>query len=111
MLKVVAILSIYLNNNKKVFITSYTVPILAENLKWFIKILISYRETKIYKNLANFINWKNRYSAVGMVNSKKPIPTTIPYHRAINYNGTLSGFSYKLNLKIKLPNIKKLYKN
>ena len=28
-----------INNKEKVFITSYTVPILTKNLKWFIKIL------------------------------------------------------------------------
>ena len=93
MLNAVAILLIYLNNNEKVFITSYAVPILTKNLKWFIKILIPYGETKSYKNLANFINCKNGCRAVGMVNSKKPIPIITPCHRAINYNGTLSGFS------------------
>lgn len=106
----------YFNGNRKAF----SVPIKPHGTDFQLKVWngllkIPYGETRSYKNLANFINCKNEYRAIGMANSKNPIPIpiliTIPYHRVINYNGTLSGFSYRLNLKIKLLNIEKLYKN
>lgn len=102
----------YLNGNRKVF----SVPIKPHGTDFQLKVWdgllkIPYGETRSYKDLANFINCKNGYRAVGMANSKNPIPIIIPCHRVINSNGTLGGFSCGLDLKIKLLNIEKLYKN
>lgn len=102
----------YFNGNRKAF----SVPIKPHGTDFQLKVWngllkIPYGETRSYKDLANFINCKNGYRAVGMANSKNPIPIIIPCHRVINSDGTLGGFSCGLDLKIKLLNIEKLYKN
>ena len=44
----------------------------------------------------------NYARAVGMANSKNPIPLIIPCHRVVNKNGDLGGFSADVNVKLEL---------
>lgn len=63
---------------------------------------ISYGETCSYKDIAINIGNENSSRAVGMANSKNPIPLIIPCHRVIGKNGKLTGFAFGISIKKKL---------
>ncbi|CCO25473.1 methylated-DNA--[protein]-cysteine S-methyltransferase [Maridesulfovibrio hydrothermalis] len=63
---------------------------------------IPYGETRSYKQVAEKIGNKNAGRAVGMANSKNPIPLIIPCHRVVGANGALTGFAHGLTIKQKL---------
>ncbi|PTQ88443.1 methylated-DNA--[protein]-cysteine S-methyltransferase [Agitococcus lubricus] len=46
-----------------------------------------------YKQLAQQLHHPQSQRAIGMANSKNPIPLVIPCHRVINSNGQLGGYS------------------
>lgn len=60
-----------------------------------------------YKDVAIKIGDANASRAVGMANSKNPIPIIIPCHRVIGSNGKLTGFAHGLEIKEKLINLEK----
>ena len=53
-------------------------------------------KTASYGQIAQQITKANGQRAVGMANSKNPIPLVIPCHRVINHNGKLGGYSGSL---------------
>ncbi|MCD6525928.1 MAG: methylated-DNA--[protein]-cysteine S-methyltransferase [Desulfuromonas sp.] len=63
---------------------------------------IDYGELVSYKEIAVAIDNANAARAVGMANSKNPIPLIIPCHRVIGANGRLTGFAHGLTIKKKL---------
>lgn len=63
---------------------------------------IPYGELKSYKDIAIAIGNENSCRAVGLANSKNPIPLIIPCHRVIGSDGSLTGFAYGIELKKKL---------
>lgn len=63
---------------------------------------IPYGEVRTYGDIAAKIGNKNASRAVGMANSKKPIPLLIPCHRVVGADGSLTGFAYGLSIKRKL---------
>jgi len=63
---------------------------------------IAYGELKSYKEIARAIGNENAARAVGMANSKNPIPLIIPCHRVIGANGNLAGFAHGLDIKKRL---------
>ena len=63
---------------------------------------IPFGEVKSYQDIANAIEKPNACRAVGMANSKNPIPIVIPCHRVIGKNGKLTGYAGGLAIKAKL---------
>lgn len=63
---------------------------------------IPYGELRTYKDIAKAIGNEKAARAVGMANSKNPIPLIIPCHRVIGANGRLTGFAHGLAIKEKL---------
>ncbi len=63
---------------------------------------IPYGELKTYKDIAIDIRNSNAARAVGMANSKNPLPIIVPCHRVIGANGKLTGFAHGLDIKEKL---------
>lgn len=69
---------------------------------------IPYGMVRTYKDIAEVIGNANASRAVGMANSKNPIPLIIPCHRVIGTNGNLTGFAHGLAIKEKIINHEKL---
>lgn len=71
---------------------------------------ISFGEIKTYKEIAVNIGNEKASRAVGMANSKNPIPLIVPCHRVIGTNGKLTGFAHGIEMKEKLLNFEKMIK-
>jgi len=63
---------------------------------------IPYGELRTYKEIAGAMGNENAARAVGMANSRNPIPLIIPCHRVIGINGKLVGFAHGLAMKGRL---------
>jgi len=63
---------------------------------------IGYGELVTYKEVARAIGNERASRAIGMANSKNPIPLIVPCHRVIGANGQLTGFAHGLAIKEKL---------
>lgn len=63
---------------------------------------IPFGEVRTYGEIAQSIGNRNSSRAVGMANSKNPIPLIIPCHRVIGANGSLTGFAHGLTIKEQL---------
>lgn len=63
---------------------------------------IGYGKLKSYKEIAGAMGNANAARAVGMANSKNPIPLIIPCHRVVGANGALTGFAHGLEIKKQL---------
>ena len=93
----------YFFNNRKIF----SIPI-DLNIPPFYELVLNevitipYGTTRSYKEIALKINHEKAYRAVGLANSKNPIPIIIPCHRVINSNGIIGGYGGGSNLKEKL---------
>lgn len=72
---------------------------------WKVLEEIPFGETKSYQDIANAIEKPNACRAIGMANSKNPIPIIIPCHRVIGKNGKLTGYAGGLEMKAKLLQI------
>ena len=59
---------------------------------WEILLEIPYGQTISYQAQAKKLGDSKKARAVGMANSKNPIPIVIPCHRVIYKDGTLGGF-------------------
>lgn len=66
---------------------------------------IPYAELYTYKQIAEKIGNPKASRAVGMANSKNPIPIIIPCHKVVGKNGKLTGFAFGLAVKEKLINL------
>jgi methylated-DNA-[protein]-cysteine S-methyltransferase len=66
---------------------------------------IDYAKICSYQDIATKLGNKNACRAVGMANSKNPIPIIVPCHRVIGKNGKLTGFASGLQLKQQLINL------
>lgn len=69
---------------------------------WHELTTIGYGKLASYKEIARAIGNPNGARAVGMANSKNPIPLIIPCHRIIGAKGQLTGFAHGLAIKAKL---------
>ena len=65
---------------------------------------IPFGELRTYKDIAGSLGNDKASRAVGMANSKNPIPLIIPCHRVVGTNGKLTGFAHGLAIKEKLIN-------
>jgi len=63
---------------------------------------IPYGKLCSYQDIAKAIENHKACRAVGMANSKNPIPLIIPCNRVIGANGKLTGFAHGLTIKEKL---------
>lgn len=63
---------------------------------------IPYGTTAQYGEIASRINNPKACRAVGLANSRNPIPIIIPCHRIIGKDGSLTGFGGGIELKKKL---------
>lgn len=69
---------------------------------WNQLLKIPYGQTCSYQDIALAINKPSACRAIGMANSKNPIPIIIPCHRVIGKNGKLTGYAGGLETKAKL---------
>lgn len=88
-------------------LTRFTIPIRPKGTEfqtavWKELCRIPYGEVRTYGQIAQSIGNTNACRAVGMANSKNPIPIIIPCHRVIGANGSLTGFAHGLTIKQKL---------
>ncbi len=63
---------------------------------------IPYGETRSYQEIAIQIGNPKSCRAVGMANSKNPIPLIVPCHRVIGKNGSMTGFAHGIAIKERL---------
>lgn len=66
---------------------------------WQALLTIPYASTISYREQAAKLGDKNKARAVGMANSRNPIPIIIPCHRVIGSNGKLVGFGGGMDKK------------
>ncbi len=72
---------------------------------------IPFGEVCSYKDIAIAIGSLNAARAVGMANSKNPLPLIVPCHRVIGESGKLTGFAHGIPIKEKLIRLEKYYNN
>jgi methylated-DNA-[protein]-cysteine S-methyltransferase len=66
---------------------------------WLALQTIPYGETASYGEIARKLGRPSASRAVGMANSRNPLPVVLPCHRVIGSNGSLTGFGGGLELK------------
>jgi methylated-DNA-[protein]-cysteine S-methyltransferase len=87
--------------------TSFTVPVAFtgtpfQNKVWQALARIPFGQTRSYADIARAVGNVNAVRAVGMANSKNPVPIIVPCHRVIGKDGTLTGFAGGLDRKEEL---------
>lgn len=93
-------------------LTVFTLPLKPEGTDFMKKVWrqlleVPYGQTASYKDIAVAIGCPKAVRAVGMANSRNPIPIFIPCHRIIGSNGELVGYGGGLPLKKKLIDLEK----
>ncbi len=63
---------------------------------------IPYGELHTYKDIATAVGNSKASRAVGMANSRNPLPLIVPCHRVVGTNGKLTGFAHGLTIKERL---------
>ncbi len=86
---------------------SFNIPFLLSGSPFQIKVLktlqeIPYGETATYGEIAKQVGSPKGARAIGLANSRNPLPIIIPCHRVIGANGQLTGFTGGLDIKQKL---------
>ncbi|WP_350342783.1 methylated-DNA--[protein]-cysteine S-methyltransferase [Proteinivorax tanatarense] len=90
----------YFKGSLKVF----SVPIFLHGSNFQVAVwnhlkLLPYGKTTSYGEVAKAIGNPKAVRAVGQANNKNPIPIIIPCHRVIGKNGSLTGYSGKMENK------------
>ena len=85
-------------------LTKFSIPLLLNGTEFMKKVWstlldIPYGKTVSYKDIAIAVGNSKAYRAVGMANRNNSIPIFIPCHRVIKSNGSLGGFSGKIDKK------------
>lgn len=78
---------------------------------WNALCTIPYGETITYGQLAERIGNANASRAVGMANSRNPLPVFIPCHRVVGTGGKLTGYTGGLDIKVKLLQLEQRVKS
>ena len=73
-----------------------------QKLVWAAVSSIPYGETMSYADIANMIGKKSSVRAVANAIANNPLPLIIPCHRIIGSNGSISGYSGGIDVKMKL---------
>jgi methylated-DNA-[protein]-cysteine S-methyltransferase len=92
--------------------TSFTIPFDYKGTAfqlavWNALCEIPYGQTKSYSDIANAINKPTAVRAVGAAIGKNPILITVPCHRVIGKNGSLTGFRGGLEMKTQLLDLER----
>lgn len=69
---------------------------------WSAVTKIPYASTTCYRDIAATLDNPGAIRAVGMANSRNPLPIIIPCHRVIGSDGSLTGYVYGLQVKRQL---------
>jgi len=98
----------YLEGNRKTF----TSPLDYKGTEFQVAVWnalrdINYGETKSYSDIANYINNPQAVRAVGAAIGANPVLITIPCHRVVGKNGSLTGYRGGLEMKKQLLAIEK----
>jgi len=72
---------------------------------WNLLQTIPYGETRSYGELADLLGNRLAIRAVGLANGRNPISITIPCHRVVGSNGSLTGYAGGLERKRRLLEI------
>lgn len=70
-----------------------------EHKVWLASKEIPYGETRSYKWIAEMIGSPKAVRAVGQALKKNPLPIVLPCHRVIASDGSIGGFSCKIEIK------------
>ena len=93
----------YLEGERKDFTLSFDYNGTAfQQAVWKALCEIPYGQTKSYSDVANHINKPAAVRAVGAAIGKNPILITVPCHRVVGKNGSLTGFRGGLEMKKQL---------
>jgi methylated-DNA-[protein]-cysteine S-methyltransferase len=76
---------------------------------WVELLKIPYCELRTYQDLAIKLGNRNASRAVGLANSKNPIPLIIPCHRVVGKSGKLTGFAHGLEIKQQLIDLEQRF--
>lgn len=84
--------------------TEFDIPINPEGTEFQLKAWqalrqIPFGEVRTYKQQAEAVGCPNGARAVGMANSRNPLPIIVPCHRVVGSNGTLTGFAHGVDAK------------
>ena len=103
----------YFNGQRKTFDLPLSFPYASDFQKkvWSALATIPYATTTSYSDIAKKIGLPKACRAVGIANSKNPIPIVIPCHRVIGKNGALIGFTGGLDKKIFLLTLEQKNRN
>lgn len=102
----------YLNGKRKTFDIKYEfIGTDFQKKVWSVLEEISYGEVYTYLDVAKKINNPKAVRAVGGACNKNPIWLIVPCHRVIGTNGKLIGYEGGIDMKEKLLNIEKRYKD
>jgi len=94
----------YFAGNRKVF----DIPLAPKGGEFFQKVWkimqeqVTFGKKITYSELATLADSPKACRAVGMANNKNPIPIIIPCHRVVGKNGSLVGFRWGMDAKVKL---------
>ncbi|WP_312471207.1 methylated-DNA--[protein]-cysteine S-methyltransferase [Neobacillus sp.] len=92
--------------------TTFTVPIDYHGTEfqlavWQALCEIPFGETKSYSDIANYINKPAAVRAVGTAIGANPVLITVPCHRVIGKNGSLTGYRGGLEMKTQLLDLER----
>ena len=68
---------------------------------------IPFGETKSYSDIANYINKPAAVRAVGTAIGANPVLITVPCHRVVGKNGSLTGYRGGLEMKTQLLDLER----
>ncbi|MEH7255254.1 methylated-DNA--[protein]-cysteine S-methyltransferase, partial [Neobacillus niacini] len=68
---------------------------------------IPFGETKSYSDIANYINKPAAVRAVGAAIGANPVLITVPCHRVVGKNGSLTGYRGGLEMKTQLLDLER----
>jgi methylated-DNA-[protein]-cysteine S-methyltransferase len=98
----------YFEGSRKNFAISFDYRGTAFQLAvWNALCEIPYGQTKSYSDIANAISKPTAVRAVGAAIGKNPILITVPCHRVIGKNGSLTGFRGGLEMKTELLDLER----
>ena len=97
----------YFNGKRKTFSIKTKMNIPDFSKRVLIELLnIPYGETTTYSDIADKLNKKNAFRAVGNAVNKNPLPIIYPCHR-VNARDGLSGFAWGTGIKRKLQELER----
>src|SRR5688572_12813174 len=66
---------------------------------WKMVKIIPYGRIRSYADIAEILDHKYAFRAVGRANGMNPLPIVIPCHRVVGKDGNLTGYAYGLEMK------------